>query len=67
MEEGVVPGKVTMAFACSKLGAVHKAKMVHDYLLSKKHSFNVILGTAMIDMYAKCGSVEAATERSLNV
>ena len=36
--------------------------MVHEYILSKKHSFNVILGTAMIDMYAKCGNVDAARE-----
>lgn len=64
-EEGVVPDKVTMvtvAYACSKLGAMHKAKMIHDYILNKKYSLNVILGTAMIDMYAKCGSVEAARE-----
>ncbi|XP_020260379.1 pentatricopeptide repeat-containing protein At4g21065-like [Asparagus officinalis] len=64
-EEGIVPDKVTMVtvvFACSKLGAMHKAKMIHEYILSKKHSLNVILGTAMIDMYAKCGSVDAARE-----
>lgn len=64
-EEGVVPDRVTMvtvAFACSKLGAMHKAKIVHDYILRKKHSLNVILGTAMIDMYAKCGSVDSARE-----
>ena len=41
---------------------MHKATMVHDYILSKKHSFNVISGTTMIDMYAKCGNVDAAGE-----
>ncbi|XP_072994800.1 pentatricopeptide repeat-containing protein At4g33990-like [Typha latifolia] len=64
-EEGIVPDKVTMVtvvFACAKLGAMHKAKMIHDYILSINMSLNVFLGTAMIDMYAKCGSVDAARE-----
>ncbi|XP_019701648.1 pentatricopeptide repeat-containing protein At3g26782, mitochondrial [Elaeis guineensis] len=65
MEEGIVPDKVTMVtvvFACAKLGAMHKAKMVHDYISRRNFSFDVILGTAMIDMYAKCGSVDAARD-----
>ncbi|OVA10018.1 Pentatricopeptide repeat [Macleaya cordata] len=64
-EEGVVPDKVTMVtvvFACAKLGAMNKAKLIHEYILRKNFTFNVILGTAIIDMYAKCGSVEAARE-----
>ncbi|KAF8395408.1 hypothetical protein HHK36_019354 [Tetracentron sinense] len=64
-EEGVVPDKVTMVtvvFACAKLGAMHKAKLVHDYISMKQFSLDVILGTAMIDMYAKCGSIDSARE-----
>ncbi|XP_068658123.1 pentatricopeptide repeat-containing protein At4g21065-like [Aristolochia californica] len=64
-EEGVVPDKVTLvttAYACAKLGAMHKAKYIHDYVLERKFSLDVILGTAMIDMYAKCGSVESARQ-----
>ncbi|XP_010247889.1 PREDICTED: pentatricopeptide repeat-containing protein At4g21065-like [Nelumbo nucifera] len=62
-EEGIIPDKVTMVtvvFACAKLGAMHKAELVHDYISRNKFSLDVILGTAMIDMYAKCGSVNAA-------
>ncbi|URE22498.1 repeat-containing protein [Musa troglodytarum] len=62
-EEGVVPDKiatVTVAFACAKLGVMHKAKMIHDYISSFNFSLNVILGTALIDMYAKCGSADDA-------
>ncbi|XP_058108628.1 pentatricopeptide repeat-containing protein At2g33760-like [Magnolia sinica] len=65
MEEGVVPDKVTMvtvAYACAKLGAMHSAQLVHDYVLRRKFSLDVILGTAMIDMYAKCGSINVARE-----
>ncbi|RRT63124.1 hypothetical protein B296_00000872 [Ensete ventricosum] len=63
--EGVVPDKVTtvtVAFACAKLGVMHKAKMIFDYISSLNFSLNVILGTALIDMYAKCGSADDARE-----
>lgn len=63
MDEGVVPdtvAMVTVAFACAKLGVMHKAELVHDYISRKRYNLNVILGTAMIDMYAKCGSIVAA-------
>ncbi|KAL5545810.1 hypothetical protein UlMin_005497 [Ulmus minor] len=64
-EEGIVPDKiamVTVVYACAKLGALHKARLVHDYICNHKFSLDVILGTAMIDMYAKCGNVDAARE-----
>ncbi|CAI9090333.1 OLC1v1025084C1 [Oldenlandia corymbosa var. corymbosa] len=63
LEEGVSPDNVAVVNivnACAKLGAMHKARLVHDYILSKKLSFSVVLGTTMIDMYAKCGSVDEA-------
>lgn len=65
MEEGIVPDKiamVTVVFACAKLGAMHKAKLIHDYISRKRFYLGVILGTAMIDMYAKCGSIDAARQ-----
>ncbi|XP_027367170.1 pentatricopeptide repeat-containing protein At3g46790, chloroplastic-like [Abrus precatorius] len=64
-EEGVVPDKVAMVTvvnACAKLGAMHRARFVNEYILRNGFSMDVILGTAMIDMYAKCGSVESARE-----
>ena len=64
-EEGVVPDKVamvTVVFACAKLGAMHKARTIDDYIQRKKFRLDVILGTAMIDMHAKCGCVESARE-----
>ncbi|KAG4402453.1 hypothetical protein AAZX31_02G187800 [Glycine max] len=64
-EEGVVPDKVAMVTvvnACAKLGAMHRARFANDYIVRNGFSLDVILGTAMIDMYAKCGSVESARE-----
>ncbi|KAJ4705285.1 Pentatricopeptide repeat-containing protein [Melia azedarach] len=64
-EEGVVPDNVAMVSvvnACAKLGAMHKARFIHDFIAGNKFPLDVILGTAMIDMYAKCGSVKSARE-----
>ncbi|KAK7392633.1 hypothetical protein VNO78_21077 [Psophocarpus tetragonolobus] len=64
-EEGVVPDKVAMVTvvnACAKLGTMHRARFVNDYIGRNGFSLDVILGTAMIDMFAKCGSVESARE-----
>ncbi|KAI9076420.1 hypothetical protein K1719_028577 [Acacia pycnantha] len=65
MEEGVAPDKVAMVTivnACAKLGALHRARFLHEYINKNNFSLDVILGTAMIDMYAKCGSAESARE-----
>ncbi|GFY93400.1 pentatricopeptide repeat (PPR) superfamily protein [Actinidia rufa] len=64
-EEDVVPDKVAMVTivnACAKMGAMHKAKLVHEYIGRMDFSLDVILGTAMIDMYAKCGSLDSSRE-----
>lgn len=47
-EEGVVLDKVavvTVVYACAKLGAMHKARIIHDYICRNKFSLDVILGT----------------------
>ncbi|URD90478.1 Pentatricopeptide repeat-containing protein [Musa troglodytarum] len=64
-DDHVKPNKITIASvisACSSLGALDQGKWVHGYL--KRHSleFDVVIGTALIDMYGKCGCVERAIE-----
>ncbi|KAL8191679.1 hypothetical protein R6Q57_028410 [Mikania cordata] len=64
-ECGIVPDKISMVTvvnACAKLGAMNKAKSINDLIQKQYHSLDVILGTAMIDMYAKCGSIDAARD-----
>ncbi|KAL4571600.1 hypothetical protein LXL04_018363 [Taraxacum kok-saghyz] len=64
-ESGLLPDKVcmvTIVNACAKLGAMHKAKLIHKLIQTQYHSVDMILGTAMIDMYAKCGSIETARQ-----
>lgn len=63
--ERVIPDKIAMVNvvnACAKLGVMHKARMVDDYIQKMRFSLDVILGTALIDMHAKCGSIELARE-----
>ncbi|PIM98724.1 hypothetical protein CDL12_28792 [Handroanthus impetiginosus] len=64
-KEGVVPDKVAMVNvvnASAKLGVMHRAKIVDNYRRRMKFSLGVILGTSLIDMHAKCGSIGLARE-----
>lgn len=61
----VKPNEVTMVSclsACSQLGALDVGIWVHRYIEKHKLSVNVTLGTALVDMYAKCGNVAKALQ-----
>jgi pentatricopeptide repeat protein len=46
--------------ACGSIGASLHGKMIHALIKSNKVSIDVVLGNAIIDMYAKCGNLEDA-------
>lgn len=46
--------------ACSRLGAIHHGKWVHDLMIEKKIKLNFILSSALVDMYSRCGRIETA-------
>ncbi|KAL9245818.1 hypothetical protein vseg_019424 [Gypsophila vaccaria] len=46
--------------ACGQLGALELGKWVHSYIENNGIRVNVHVGTALIDMYGKCGSLEDA-------
>lgn len=52
---------VSVLSACTQLGAVERGKRVHDYIERNKMKVDSIVGTALIDMYAKSGCIETAT------
>ncbi|KAF2310707.1 hypothetical protein GH714_016494 [Hevea brasiliensis] len=61
--QGVQADEVTMVsllLACIHLGALDLGKWLHAYIKKRKINVDVALGTAMVDMYAKCGSIERA-------
>lgn len=51
---------VTVISSCAHLGALDQGKRAHEYILRSKLTLNLILGTALVDMYAKCGSITEA-------
>ncbi|OMP03571.1 hypothetical protein COLO4_10332 [Corchorus olitorius] len=63
---GERPDEVTMLSllnACANLGDLQVGIKIHCSLSEMISSgFNVLLGNALVDMYAKCGSIERALE-----
>ncbi|XP_068663844.1 pentatricopeptide repeat-containing protein At5g66520-like [Aristolochia californica] len=60
---GVVPNWATIVSvlsACAQLGALEQGKRVHVYIDRSKMKVDSIIGTALIDMYSKCGCIENA-------
>ncbi|PHU20484.1 hypothetical protein BC332_11635 [Capsicum chinense] len=53
---------VTVISACARLGALDTEKWVHELVKSKGLECNVSLTNALIDMYAKCESIESARD-----
>ncbi|XP_004304947.1 PREDICTED: pentatricopeptide repeat-containing protein At3g28660-like [Fragaria vesca subsp. vesca] len=49
--------------ACAHLGALWQGKWIHEYV-RKREGLNsdVFIGTALVDMYAKCGCIDLAVE-----
>ena len=62
---GVVPDKVTMVSvisACAAAGALNIGRSIHVYIEKKTIETDIMLSTALINMYAKCGCIEKAKE-----
>ncbi|CAL9767142.1 unnamed protein product, partial [Musa acuminata subsp. burmannicoides] len=63
--EGVVPDAVTLIAvlgACDRVGAMRFGTSLHAYLIGKGFENRVTVGTALVDMYAKCGSLECSRQ-----
>ncbi|KAL8519451.1 hypothetical protein ACS0TY_010401 [Phlomoides rotata] len=61
----VQPDKVTVASAlstCASLGAIDHGKWVHGFLERSGMECDMVIGTALVDMYGKCGYVGKAFE-----
>ncbi|KAG0464868.1 hypothetical protein HPP92_019032 [Vanilla planifolia] len=49
---------VNILQACSSLGALHRGRWIHEELIMSRLEINVHLGAALINMYARCGSIQ---------
>ncbi|KAL8245618.1 hypothetical protein R6Q59_011876 [Mikania micrantha] len=64
LEEGVRPNDRTIVcalLACAKVGALETGTRIHDYILSNGFTLKKGITDALVDMYAKCGSIENAS------
>lgn len=52
---------VTALSASAKVGALEAGLRIHNYISSNGFRLNVAIGNALVDMYAKCGNIEAAS------
>ncbi|XP_043719966.1 pentatricopeptide repeat-containing protein At5g66520-like [Telopea speciosissima] len=50
----------SIAGVCGDLGALDLGKWLHSYIDRKSMNIDVVLGTSLVDMYAKCGSLNDA-------
>ncbi|GMI64943.1 hypothetical protein like AT2G04860 [Hibiscus trionum] len=60
---GYVPDAITIASmlsGCSQLGYLQYGKKLHCFILRNNIEMEDFIGTALIDMYIKCGSIELA-------
>ncbi|CAN8315991.1 unnamed protein product [Cochlearia groenlandica] len=64
-ESGFEPDSATfvsLLSACAHTGAISLGSWVHRYIVQEGLGLNVKLGTALINLYSRCGDVEKARE-----
>ncbi|XP_057837821.2 pentatricopeptide repeat-containing protein At3g16610-like [Cryptomeria japonica] len=62
---GVKPNSATFASilpACAKMGTLEHGMDIHQCVMVGGFSSDIIVGNALLDMYAKCGSIDKAHE-----
>nr|XP_017253091.1 PREDICTED: pentatricopeptide repeat-containing protein At1g04840 isoform X2 [Daucus carota subsp. sativus] len=63
--DGVMPNELTIVLAlsaCSKAGALDTGVRIHSYAWTSGFQMEIDVGTALIDMYAKCGLIQSAKQ-----
>ncbi|KAK9106342.1 hypothetical protein Syun_022353 [Stephania yunnanensis] len=63
--ENVKPTEATMVSllsACAHLGALDMGNWIHTYIRRQNFKIDVFLGNALVDMYCKCGNMDAALD-----
>ncbi|KAJ7300180.1 hypothetical protein O6H91_Y053900 [Diphasiastrum complanatum] len=64
-QEDVQPNNVTYVVllnACASIAALEQGKQLHSHIIKSGFESDVVVGNTLIDMYAKCGSIEHALQ-----
>ncbi|XP_058180272.1 pentatricopeptide repeat-containing protein At4g21065-like [Rhododendron vialii] len=62
-DSGVKPNRVgilSVLLACGNLGGLRKGEWLHAFVIKTGFGSDILVATAIIDMYAKCGSLRLA-------
>ncbi|XP_050370722.1 pentatricopeptide repeat-containing protein At5g08305 [Argentina anserina] len=51
---------VSVMCACAHLGALEQGRKMHCYMVENELPLTLVLQTALVDMYAKCGAIDEA-------
>ncbi|XP_020586082.1 pentatricopeptide repeat-containing protein At5g66520-like [Phalaenopsis equestris] len=61
LTSGLLPDRYTIVgllSVCAGLGALNKGKILHAYIEVNLTESDIFIGTALLDMYAKCGKMD---------
>ncbi|KAL3620674.1 hypothetical protein CASFOL_035586 [Castilleja foliolosa] len=64
-EKKIKPDKFVLSTAlsaCTNLLALDQAKWIHSYITKDRIGLDPVLGTSLIDVYAKCGALDLARD-----
>ncbi|KAK7407710.1 hypothetical protein VNO78_09736 [Psophocarpus tetragonolobus] len=62
---GVKPNTFTLAAlltGCAQSGALEQGKWIHNYIDENRIVVDAVVGTALVEMYSKCGFIEKSLE-----
>ncbi|VFR01871.1 unnamed protein product [Cuscuta campestris] len=64
-EQGVKPDKYTLVSllkGCAQAGALDQGGQIRNYMVQNRIRIDAVVGTALMEMYAKCGSLDKSLE-----
>ncbi|KNA13251.1 hypothetical protein SOVF_118590 [Spinacia oleracea] len=62
-EDGIKASEFTMVSllnACANLGSLKQGEWIHQFINKNRFELNVVMVTAIVDMYCKCGAIDKA-------
>jgi hypothetical protein len=51
---------VSLLSACTRLLDIRAGESIHSYIIINHMGLDVVLGTALLEMYSKCGHIKKA-------
>ncbi|CAI9088388.1 OLC1v1022697C1 [Oldenlandia corymbosa var. corymbosa] len=70
LSSGLRPNQVTITGllpACGMIGSINLGREIHGFIFRKELQVNAFVGSALVDVYSKCGSVKDAWNVFLSI